>query len=73
MFLYVYADIFAKASKLQLEVDLQRIELRSGIPTTYEVDIYEYQIEYSKTRGDERVRPVHKLQTIREGPMRVVS
>jgi hypothetical protein len=30
----IHADILAKASKLQLEVDMKRIELRSGIPTT---------------------------------------
>jgi hypothetical protein len=68
----IHADILTKASKLQLEVDLKRIELRSGIPTTYEVGTYVL-VEYPKTMGEGRGRPVNKLQTTRKGPMRVVS
>ena len=58
----IHADILTKASKLQLEVDMKRIELRSGIPTTYEVGTYVL-VEYPKTMGKGCGRPFNKLQT----------
>jgi len=55
-----------------MEVDTHRVALRSGVPTTYEVGTYVL-VEYPKTMGEGRGRPVNKLQTTRKGPMRVVS
>jgi len=68
----IHKDILDKAAKLQKEVDEKRIQNRSGTPTTYALQSYVL-VEYPKTMGDGRGRPLNKLQTILKGPMKVVG
>ena len=58
----IHKDILEKAAKLQKEVDEKRIQNRSGTPTTYALQSYVL-VEYPKTMGDGRGRPLNKLQT----------
>jgi len=58
----IHKDILDKAAKLQKEVDEKRIQNRSGTPTTYALQSYVL-VEYPKTMGDGRGRPLNKLQT----------
>ena len=68
----IHQDILSKAAELQRTVDEKRLVLRAGIPTTYAMDSYVL-VEYPKTMGDGRVRPLNKLQTTRKGPMKVIG
>jgi hypothetical protein len=70
--LEIHENLLKHAAELQQEVDEKRREQRSGIPTTYPIGSYVL-VEYPKTMGDGRGRPPNKLQTIRKGPMKVVS
>jgi hypothetical protein len=68
----IHSDILRKAEELQKETDIKRLEFRAGVPTTYAVDSYVI-VEYPKTMGEGRGRPLNKLQTIKKGPMKVVG
>jgi len=68
----IHSDILRKAEELQKETDIKRLESRAGVPTTYAIDSYVI-VEYPKTMGEGRGRPLNKLQTIKKGPMKVVG
>ena len=68
----IHRDILNKASELQRNVDDKRLASRAGVPTTYAVNSYVV-VEYPKTMGDGRGRPLNKLQTTRRGPMKVIG
>jgi hypothetical protein len=68
----IHRDILNKAATLQRTVDEKRLANRAGVPTTYAVNSYVV-VEYPKTMGDGRGRPLNKLQTTRRGPMKVIG
>jgi hypothetical protein len=68
----IHSDILRRAEELQEETDIKRLESRAGVPTTYAIDSYVV-VEYPKTMGEGRGRPLNKLQTIKKGPMKVVG
>jgi superfamily I DNA and/or RNA helicase len=68
----IHSDILRRAEELQKETDIKRLESRAGVPTTYAIDSYVV-VEYPKTMGEGRGRPLNKLQTIKKGPMKVVG
>jgi hypothetical protein len=68
----IHRDILNKASELQRNVDDKRLASRAGVPTTYAINSYVV-VEYPKTMGDGRGRPLNKLQTTRRGPMKVIG
>jgi transposase InsO family protein len=68
----IHHEILSKAAELQRSVDEKRLVSRAGIPTTYAIDSYVL-VEYPKTMGDGRGRPLNKLQTTRKGPMKVIG
>ena len=68
----IHHDILRKAAELQRTVDKKRLVSRAGIPTTYAMDSYAF-VEYPKTMGDGRGRPLNKLQTTRKGPIKVIG
>ena len=68
----IHKGILEKAAILQREVDNKRLEMRTKLPTKYDINSYVL-VEYPKTMGEGRGRPLNKLQTILKGPMKVVS
>jgi hypothetical protein len=68
----IHFDIMNKAALLQKEVDDRRREQRTKLPTEYKVHSYVL-VEYPKTMGEGRGRPLNKLQTTRKGPMKVME
>ena len=68
----IHKEILEKAAELQLEVDNKRLESRTRLPTKYDILSYVL-VEYPKTIGEGRGRPLNKLQTILKGPMKVIN
>jgi len=68
----IHKEILEKAAELQLEVDNKRLESRTRLPTKYDILSYVL-VEYPKTMGEGRGRPLNKLQTILKGPMKVIN